>query len=140
MLLYSASGRVAYYTILGVGRITYAPILGLRAVSLCFYPPRGTPWREGRVQGLGISTPNLPTNIVGFKGFDSSTILILRGGIPRFIGDFPESLTQAMLVGAMLVGGLGVPGLGLRIDPNLGRTDEINIKSKPDRTEPTKST
>ena len=32
------------------------------------------------------STPNLPTSIVGFGGFDSSTILILRGGIPRPIG------------------------------------------------------
>ena len=30
--------------------------------------------------------PNLPTNIVGFRGFDSSIILILRGGIPRPIG------------------------------------------------------
>ena len=27
-----------------------------------------------------ITTPNLPTNIVDFRGFDSSTILILRGG------------------------------------------------------------
>ena len=44
-------------------------------------------------------TPNLPTNIVDFGGFDSSIILILRGGIPRPIGDFPESLSQAMLVG-----------------------------------------
>ena len=35
-------------------------------------------------------------------------MLILRGGIPRPIWDFPESLTRAMLVGTMLVGGLGV--------------------------------
>ena len=28
------------------------------------------------------NTPNLPTNIVGFGGFDSSTILSLRGEIP----------------------------------------------------------
>ena len=54
------------------------------------------------------STPNLPTNIVDFKGFDSSIIWILRGGIPRPIGDFPESLGQAMLVGIMSVGRLGV--------------------------------
>ena len=53
---------------------------------------------------------NLPTNIVDFRGFDSSLIiLILRGGIPRPIGDFPESLSQAILVGILLVGGLGVP-------------------------------
>ena len=43
-----------------------------------------------------------------FSGFDSSIILILRDGIPRPMGDFPESLTQAMLVGVMLVGRLGV--------------------------------
>ena len=43
-----------------------------------------------------------------FRGFDSSIILILRGGIPRPIGDFPESLSRAMLVGVMLVGRWGV--------------------------------
>ena len=58
--------------------------------------------------GSRVSTPNLPTNIVDFRGFDSSIILIQRGGIPRFIGDFPESLIQAMLEGVMLVGRLGV--------------------------------
>ena len=46
--------------------------------------------------------------IVDFRGFDSSVILILRGGIPRFTGDFPESLRQAMLVGITLVGKVGV--------------------------------
>ena len=54
---------------------------------------------------ISSSTPNLPTNIVDFGGFDSSTILIIRGGIPRPIGDFPESLSQAILVGIMLVKG-----------------------------------
>ena len=53
-----------------------------------------------------MSTPNLPTNIVDLRGFDSSIILILKGGIPRPIGI--SSLTQAMLVGTMLVGGLDV--------------------------------
>ena len=43
-----------------------------------------------------------------FRGFDSSTVLILRGGIPRPTGNFPESLSQAILVGVMAVGGLGV--------------------------------
>ena len=41
-------------------------------------------------------------------GLDSSTILIIRGGIPRPIGNFPESLSQAILVGIML-GRLAVP-------------------------------
>ena len=54
------------------------------------------------------NTANLLTNIVDFRGLDSSTILILRGGIPRPIGDFPESLSQSILVGTMLVGRSGV--------------------------------
>ena len=53
-------------------------------------------------------TPNPPTNMVGFRGFDASAILDLRGDIPRPIGDLPESLSQAMLVGIMLVGRLAV--------------------------------
>ena len=60
------------------------------------------------------TTPNLPTNTVDFRGFDSSTILIFRSEIPRPIKDFPESLTQAMLVGIMLVGRLGV---GKNVEP-----------------------
>ena len=53
------------------------------------------------------NTPNLPTKIVDFRGFDSSIVLIQRGGIPRPIGDFPESLTQAMLVGCNVSRGIG---------------------------------
>ena len=56
----------------------------------------------------GSATANPPTNIVGFRGLDSSTILIQRGGIIRPIGDFSESLSQVMLVGTMSLGGLGV--------------------------------
>ena len=58
------------------------------------------------------TTPNPPTNIVVFGGFDSSTMLILRGWNSQahkdFLGILPENLTQAMLVGTMLVGKLGV--------------------------------
>ena len=39
--------------------------------------------------------------------FDSSIIFILRGGILRPKGNFPESLSQAMLVGIILAGRLG---------------------------------
>ena len=53
-------------------------------------------------------TANLRTNIRDFRGFDSSTILILKGEIPRPKGNFPESLTQASLVGIMLIERLGV--------------------------------
>ena len=64
---------------------------------------------ERALQMLSCSgTHNLHTNIVDFGGFDSSIMFCLMGGIPRPIGDFPESLSQAMLVGIMLVGRLGV--------------------------------
>ena len=53
-------------------------------------------------------TANLRTSIMEFRGFDSSIILILRGGIPRPIGNVPESLSQAILVGMILVGRSGV--------------------------------
>ena len=38
----------------------------------------------------GRGTANLHTNMVDFGGLDSSVILILRGGIPRPMGNFPE--------------------------------------------------
>ena len=44
----------------------------------------------------------------GFQWVDSNTVLILRGGIPRPIGSFPKSLSQAILAGIILVGRLGV--------------------------------
>ena len=51
---------------------------------------------------------NPRNNIVDFRGLDSSIILNFRGGILMHMGNSPESLTQAMLVGVMLVGRLGV--------------------------------
>ena len=51
---------------------------------------------------------NLRTEIMDFGGFDSSRILILRGGILMSIGNFPESLSQAILAEIILVGTLGV--------------------------------
>ena len=50
-------------------------------------------------------------NIVGFRGFASSIMLCLRGGIPRPMGDFPESLSRAMLAGVIFIGRLGVSSL-----------------------------
>ena len=70
-----------------------------------------SPQNGGSAKGGPIMkspTPNLPTNIVDFWGFDSSVIVILRGGILRYIGNFPESLSQSILVGVMLVGRLGL--------------------------------
>ena len=56
-------------------------------------PSRAYAWRT--------ATANLRTNIVDFRGFDSSIILILRGGILMSVGDFPESFSQAISVGIM---------------------------------------
>ena len=72
--------------------------VGLRQLRL----ERGTTFRAIH------TTPNLPTNIMDFRGFDSSIILIYRVGILMSIGNLPESLSQAMLVGIMLVGRLDV--------------------------------
>ena len=43
-------------------------------------------------------TANLRTKILAFRGFDSGRILILRGGILMSIGNFPEMLSQRILV------------------------------------------
>ena len=57
-------------------------------------------------------TANICTQILDFRGFDSSIILFLRGGILRSIGNVPESLrvlgSQGVLVGIILEGRLGV--------------------------------
>ena len=66
------------------------------------------------------TTANLPTNIMDFRGFDSSIIWILRGGIHRPIGNLPESLSQAILEGIMLVGRLGV-------EPQITILEKYNI-------------
>ena len=55
-----------------------------------------------------LSTANLRAKIMDFRGFDSCIILMLRGGIPRPIGNFPESLNQAILVVIIIVTRLGV--------------------------------
>ena len=51
---------------------------------------------------------NLRTKILDFRGCYSSRILILRGGNLMSTGDFPESLSQGILVGVILLGRLGV--------------------------------
>ena len=53
-------------------------------------------------------TADLRTEILGFRGFHSSIIFRLRGGILMYIGIFPGSLSQAILAGRFLVGRLGV--------------------------------
>ena len=53
-------------------------------------------------------TANLRPKILDFKGFDSSIILILRGGLFVSVGNFPEIRSQTILAGIILVGRLGV--------------------------------
>ena len=60
---------------------------------------------------------NLRTKILDFRGFDSSRTLIARGGIPRPIGNFPKSLSQAILVGIIVVGRLGVKQIASHVHP-----------------------
>ena len=40
----------------------------------------------------------ISVSVAGLGGSDSSRILVFRGGIPRPVGNFPESLSQAVLV------------------------------------------
>ena len=47
-----------------------------------------------------------PYKILDFRGFDSSRILSLSGGILMSIGNFPESLNQRILAGIILGGRL----------------------------------
>ena len=63
---------------------------------------------RGEATSSSSDTPNFSTNIMDFRGFDSSTNLFRRGGILMPIGNFPESLSQAILVGIMLAGRFGV--------------------------------
>ena len=50
-----------------------------------------------------LHTANLRTKILKFRGFDSSTILILRGEILMSMMGFPEVLSQTILAGIILV-------------------------------------
>ena len=67
---------------------------------------REGPQRKHPTAGLRRAA-NLRTEILDFREIDSSSILILRGGILRPIGDFPEMLSQQILAGIILVGRLG---------------------------------
>ena len=58
-------------------------------------------------------TPNLPTNVVDFRGFDSSIILSLKGWNSQSHREFPKKFDSSNVstVGIMLVGRLGVYGV-----------------------------
>ena len=62
-------------------------------------------------------TANLRTKTPSFRGSDPRIVLISRGGILMSMGMFPESLSQAILVGIVLIGRLRVAPA--RRDPRL---------------------
>ena len=70
-------------------------------------------------QGLARGCMGRPISLLtlDFRGFDSSIMLIIRGGIPRPIRNFPESLSQAMLV---------VPGSTARRMPRARRAPSLS--------------
>ena len=51
---------------------------------------------ERERESTAQNTANLRSKILDFGGFDSSRILILRGGLPRPVLGFPESFIQEM--------------------------------------------
>ena len=71
--------------------------------ALTFCPGRRGVWHPSlaalQSPSRSRSTFNLRTRIFDFRGFDSSRILIVRGGILMSMGNFPESLSQGILVG-----------------------------------------
>ena len=77
-----------------------------RLVSPCLCLPRRKSLLV-RMGCLSLPTANLCTKILDFRWFDSSRILISRGGILGSIGDFPENLSQAVLVAIILAGSSG---------------------------------
>ena len=63
---------------------------------------------SSRLENLSNCTANLRTKTLEFRGFDSSIISNLRGGILMFLGSFAEIMSQRILKGIILVGRLGV--------------------------------
>ena len=79
-----------------------------------------------------LLTANVRTKILDFRGFESSRILILRGGILMSIGNSPESLSQRILVGRFLVRRLGVEVSGP--PPRKSPSELVAPSARPRRT------
>ena len=75
------------------------------------------------------STANLRAKILDFRGFDSSGILIFRGGILISAGTFPEMLSQQIVVGIILVGRLGAHLLMASVQGGPG-SDSKSVKDR----------
>ena len=62
--------------------------------------------RFGSVRPVRFGFLFLPVTLLDFRGFDSSRIWILRGGILMSVGNFSEGLSQRISVGRLLAGRL----------------------------------
>ena len=81
-----------------------------RSVIFCrhWYLSQDAIWSRKFGTQAEQNAANLRTKILDFRGFDSSRILISRGGILMFIGNFPESVGQRISVWRCLVWRLAV--------------------------------
>ena len=70
--------------------------------------PKGPTGRsnDGDRHGSRYCTANLRTKILDFRGLDSSTILIPKGGILMSMGNFLDNLSQHILVEIILSRGI----------------------------------
>ena len=109
MLIMVIAVTVVAYISTDVLRWYVLPSLASHLVVVCLLT---TATYHACVIYSGINTANLCTTILDFRGFDSSIILILRGGIPRPMGNFPEISSQRIFVGRCLVGRLGILASG----------------------------
>ena len=82
--------------------------------------------RSAAYRSSSRATANLRTKVLDFRGFDSSIILMLRGGILVYIGNSPDVLSHGILVGIILVGRLGVRNW---IEPPKPRTRPPNLRN-----------
>ena len=85
--------------------------------------------RGSKKQDTSSSAANLRTKIMDVRGFDSSRFVISRGGIPRPTGNFPESLSRAILAGRFLVGRLGVIYIYIYVYVHIQHADSEAVAS-----------
>ena len=102
---------VLYYNIVQYTIVIYYTVRDILSRLVAYGQYRVRPiyisiaYGQYRVRPISIY---LCAKILDFRGFDSSIIFILSGGVPRPIGSLPEVLSQRILVGIILVGRLGV--------------------------------
>lgn len=78
----------------------------MAAGSTCGRPIRCLSWR-----------PTHELRVWSVEGFDFEVVLVLRGGVPRSLGDFPDILAQRLLLCGFSVCGLPVLSSNLDVPP-----------------------